>query len=165
MIDVSSAGSPLEALWVGLGGCRRPVVVGAVYRPPAAPAAATEDLHDQLVHLHARGRDVIVLGDMNLDFLTPDVPGLRFYAQMLQDMSMKQIVSCVTRPNTAANRTSSGSLIDHVIVPATDDVTTTEVIPTSCSDHSLVVAQTLLTRQKKHRDEITIRSTRSLVPV
>ena len=163
-LDVPSAGSLLEALWVSLSGVRRPVVIGAVYRPPAAPAAAMDDFHDQLVHLHGLGKNVIVLGDMNIDVQTPDVPCARSYAQMLQDMDMKQIVSCVTRPNTAGNRTGPGSVIDHVIVPATDDVTTTDVIPTSCSDHSLVIAQTRLHRERRPRVEITVRSTRSLVP-
>ena len=163
-LEVPSVGSPLEALWVSLGGCRRPLVVGAVYRPPAAPAAAVEDLHDQLAHLNSLGRHVIILGDVNLDLLTPDAPGPRSYAQMLRDMSMKQIVTEVTRPNTAVNRAGAGSLIDHVIVSATDDVTTTEVKPTSCSDHNLVIAQTLLRRERRLRTEITVRSTRSLVP-
>ena len=163
-LEVPSVGSPLEALWVSLGGCRRPLVVGAVYRPPAAPAAAVEDLHDQLAHFNGLGRNVIVLGDMNLDLLTPGLPGPRSYTQMLQDMSMKQIVTDVTRPNTAANRAGPGSLIDHVIVPAIDDVTTTEVTPTSCSDHNLVIAQTRQQRERRPRTEITVRSTRSLVP-
>ena len=101
---------------------------------------------------------------MNIDLQTPDTPHARFYAQMLKDMGLKQIVSSVTRPNTASDRTSPGSVIDHVIVPAADDVTTTEVIPTSCSDHSLVVVQTHLGREKRHRAEITVRSTRALVP-
>ena len=86
------------------------------------------------------------------------------YAQMLQDMSMKHIVPCVTRTNKTSDRAGPGSLIDHVIVPATDDVTTTEVIPTSCNDHNLVIAETHLQRERRHRTEITVRSTRSLEP-
>ena len=63
-LEVPTAGSPLECLWVSLGGGRS-AVIGAVYRPPAAPAAATDDLHEQLLHLHSSGRNAFVLGDMN----------------------------------------------------------------------------------------------------
>ena len=48
------------------------MVVGAVYRPPSVPAAATDDLHDQLLHLHSLGKSIFVLGDMNLDLLCPE---------------------------------------------------------------------------------------------
>ena len=105
-----------------------------------------------------------MLGDMNLDLLTPGLPGPRSYTQMLQDMIMEQIVTDVTWPNTAANRAGPESLIDHVTVPATDSATTTEVSPTNCSDHHLVIAQTRQQRERRPRTEITVRSTRSLVP-
>ena len=36
--------------------------------------------------------------------------------------------------------------------------------PTSCSDHNLVIAQTRQQRERRPRTEITVRSTRSLVP-
>ena len=70
---------------------------------------------------------------------------------------MKQLVTDPTRPE-------SGSLIDHILVRSTDDVTTARVIPNSCSDHDLVVAETPLCRERRRRAEITVRSTRGLVP-
>ncbi|KAF0298250.1 hypothetical protein FJT64_004367 [Amphibalanus amphitrite] len=53
---------------------------------------------------------------------------------------------------------------DHVVVRATDDVTTARVVPSSCSDHDLVVAETRLKRERSRPAEITVRSTRGLVP-
>ena len=157
---VPAADSPLESVWVSLGGLRS-VVVGAVYRPPSVPAAATDDLHDQLLHLHSLGKSIFVLGDMNLDLLCPEKPGVRYYMQLLDDLNLKQIVPVPTRPSQTMEA-SPGTLIDHISIPAADSVTTAVVVPNSCSDHSVIIAQCYAYRRKPPRPEVTIRSTRSL---
>ena len=159
-LNVPSAGSLLESVWVSLGGLQS-VVVGAIYRPPAAPAAATDDLHDQVLHLQALGKKCFVLGDMNLDWLCPDKPGMKYYMQLLDGLSLKQIVTLPTRPSQI-EQDSPGTLIDHVLVRAEDNVTKVTVVPNSCSDHNLIIADTRTQRQKPLRPEITIRSTRYL---
>ena len=137
------------------------MVVGAVYRPPAASAAATDDLHDQLLHLHSLGRNMFVLGDMNLDLLCPEKPGVEYYKQMTHDIGLKQIVTQPTRPSQT-ERGSSGTLIDHILVPATEKTSIAIVIPNSCSDHDMIMTRISTKRRKLPRPVVTIRSTRSL---
>ncbi|KAF0295772.1 hypothetical protein FJT64_006754 [Amphibalanus amphitrite] len=127
-------------------------------RPPSAPVSAALDaIQDQLARVNSTGKPVYLLGDLNFDLQQPSKPEVKRYQQTLQDLGMKQLVSGPTRPE-------SGSLIDHVVVRATDDVTTARVVPSSCSDHDLVVAETRLKRERSRPAEITVRSTRGLVP-
>ena len=104
------------------------MVVGAVYRPPSVPAFATDDLHDQLLHLHSLGNSIFVLGDMNLDLLCPEKPGVRYYMQLVEDVNLKQIVPVPTRPSQTMD-VSPGKLIDHSLIPEADSVTTSVVVP------------------------------------
>ncbi|KAF0302760.1 hypothetical protein FJT64_025171 [Amphibalanus amphitrite] len=101
----------------------------------------------------------VTLGGLLLwnDTLKPDKADVHRYLQMISAMDMKQLVSCPTRP-------ASGSLIDHVLVRQSDDITATRVEPCSWSDHDLVIAETTLQRERRRPAEVTIRSTRDLVP-
>ena len=113
-------------------------LIGVMYRPPSAPVSATlDDMQSQLVHINATGRPLYLLGDLNVDLLQPTKPEVQRYQQALHDINVKQLVSSPTRPE-------SGSLIDHIIVRSSDDVTVARVIPSSCSDHDLVVAESPL---------------------
>ena len=120
-------------------------------------SAILDDMQDQLAHVNGTGKPLYLLGDLNFDLLQPTKPEVRRYTQTLQDLNLKQLVTEATRPE-------SGSLIDHAIVRSSDDVTTARVVPSSCSDHDLVVAETTLSRERRRPAEITVRSTRGLVP-
>ena len=69
--------------------------------------------------------------------------------------------SC-NRVREYATRPESGSLIDHVIVRQTDDVTDVRVSPCSWSDHDLVVAEIAMRRERNRQTEIRVRSRRNL---
>ena len=71
--------------------------------------------------------------------------------------NVKQLVTEPTRP-------VSGTLLDHIIVRSTDAVTSATVIPCSWSDHDIIVAETVLRRERRRPAEIAVRSTRSLEP-
>ncbi|KAF0304401.1 hypothetical protein FJT64_023777 [Amphibalanus amphitrite] len=64
-LRVPAPRSALEALWLQVTG-QASIIIGAVYRPPSCPAAASlEDLHRQLTAILARGRPIYMLGDTN----------------------------------------------------------------------------------------------------
>ncbi|XP_043210133.1 uncharacterized protein LOC122375044 [Amphibalanus amphitrite] len=156
-LTVPAGDSQLESLWISIRSTTT-AIVGVLYRPPSAPvAAALDDLQTQLAHVISTGKPIFVLGDTNFDSLQPDKPDVRRYLQMLSDLNTKQLVTCQTRP-------ASGTLLDHVLVRASDDVTTARVEPCSWSDHDLVIAETTLQRERRRPVEVTIRSTRDLVP-
>ena len=149
--------SLLESLWISIRSTTT-AVIGVVYRPPSAPVtAALDDLQAQLTHVICTGKPIFALGDVNFDALQPAKADVHRYLQMISAMDMKQLVTGPTRP-------ASGTLIDHVLVRSSDDVTATRVEPCSWSDHDLVIAETTLQRERRRPAEVTIRSTRDLVP-
>ena len=157
MLTVPGVSSPLESLWLSVCGATT-VVIGVMYRPPSAPVATVlDDMQCQLAHVCGTDKPLYVLGDVNFDWLQPSKPDVRRYSQMLGDVNVKQLVTEPTRP-------VSGTLLDHVIVRSSDAVTSTTVVPCSWSDHDIVIAETPLRRERRRPAEITVRSTRSLVP-
>ena len=92
LLSVDGTGSSLESLWMQLTG-RRQIVIGAIYRPPGEPPLpAIDDLHDQLLHVMARGKPVYMLGDTNFDVLRPAKPGVAAYIQLLHNLSLSQLI-------------------------------------------------------------------------
>ena len=156
-LSIPSGDSQLESLWVSLRSTKS-IIIGVIYRPPRAPVApALDDLQTQIVHAASTSRPVYVLGDTNFDILKPSRPDVRNYLQMVNELEMKQLVTSQTRP-------TSGTLIDHILVRSTDDATTVRLEPCSWTDHDLLIAETPLVRERRRPPEVTIRSTRELVP-
>ena len=97
VMTVPSTGSPLETLWMLVGG-NSPMIIGVVYRPPKSPIASTlDDLHHQLTYVLTKGRAIYVLGDINIDLLRPSSPEARRYIEMLHDLSLEQVITEATR--------------------------------------------------------------------
>ena len=156
-LTTPSGGSQLESLWVSIRSTTT-AIVGVIYRPPSAPVTAVlDDLQTQLAHVICTGKPIYALGDTNFDALQPTKADVHRYLQTIGDLNMQQLVASPTRP-------ASGTLIDHVLVRTSDDVTATRVEPCSWSDHDLVIAETTLQRERRRPAEITVRSTRDLVP-
>ena len=156
-LAVPSGDSPLETLWVTVSSDAT-FVVGVLYRPPGgAISPALDDLQDQLVHVIGGGKPLFVLGDANFDLLKTAACDVQRYVQTLDELNLKQIVVDPTRP-------ASGALLDHVIVRSTDAGTSARVEPCAWSDHDLVIAETSVRRERRRPAEVTIRSTRNLVP-
>ena len=123
-LSVPSEGSALESLWLSVCSVTT-VIIGVIYRPPSASVGVVlDDFQSQLAHVCATDKPLYVLGDVNFDWGHPNRPCVRRYSQMLDDVNVKQLVRQPTRP-------VSGTLLDHVIVRASDTVTTTRVVPCS----------------------------------
>ena len=153
-LSVPATGSQLETLWLSFGKGRR-AVVGVAYRPPrGAVQPYLDDLRDQLAHVLISGHTAYLLGDLNFDLLRPEKPGVASYQQLLTDLHCRQLVTSPTHRD--------GSLLDHIIVPETDDTAAARVIPFHSSDHDVVVADVNVSCERQRRSELTIRSTRQL---
>ena len=127
--------------------------------PPSGPVTpAIDDFRDQLTHVLSRGHPVHVLGDLNWDVLQPSKPGVRQYLDLLQDLSLSQLVTTPTRspPN------SPPSLLDHLITSHPGLCYSTRVVMCDISDHALIVTRVTGTRTRRALREITTRSTKRL---
>ncbi|KAF0304473.1 hypothetical protein FJT64_023700 [Amphibalanus amphitrite] len=141
---------------MGLNG-RRALIVGAIYRPPSAAAVPDIDaLRDQLTYVLAKDKPVYALGDTNFDVLRPTKAGVASYVQLLNDLSLSQLITTPTRPG------SNATLIDHIITNSPELTTDAEVTPVNISDHDLVTASVRGIKPHQQRRVITVRSTRQL---
>jgi hypothetical protein len=104
-----------------------------MYRPPSAGCAYYENILNQIEKVHSSNNKVVLLGDLNFDYLSDNdlVSGPLHNIETIYDM--KQIVVSPTRVTT-----SSSSLLDVILTTCPDDHVRTEVIDLSLSDHSLV---------------------------
>ena len=151
-----SAGTALESLWLQLN-CRRPFIIGAIYRPPrGATGPATDDLHYQLTCILSRGKPCYVLGDTNFDVLRPKKAGVTSYLRLLNELSLSQLITSPTHPG------SHPSLIDHIITNQPDLTSNACVRPCDISDHDLIMTTVTAAKIRQRPKEITIRSTRKL---
>ena len=96
-LPIPPAGSLLETLWVTVNGSVT-FTLGAIYRPPSsAISAALDYLQEQLLCVLETGRPLYVLGDTNFDLLKPIAPDAQRYMQILDELSLKQMVTDPTR--------------------------------------------------------------------
>ena len=142
-VDTIPTGNPssgLESLWISISTSyiTTAAVVGVIYRPPNAPViAAIDDLRAQLAQIMSNSKPVYVLGDTNFDLLNTRKKGVRRYMRMIDSLGLKQLVTTITRR-------ASGTLLDHVVVRYSDQLTVAKVELCDVSDHDLVIADTYI---------------------
>ena len=157
-LTIQSAGSDIDCLWVQVVS-RRPMIVGAVYRPPSAVVSVSlNDLTHQLTQVLAKNKPTFLLGGTNFDLLDLNKPGVAAYSMMLQDLNLTQMVDSPTHPG------ATPSLLDHVITNNPELVMQVQVKACDVSDHDLVIVQVKGTRIRKRPAEITVRVTKNLCP-
>ena len=147
-----------ESLWLSIsGGGRRSVTVGVVYRPPSSPvSAAINDLHDQLQTALGYGRPVLCLGDVNINLLRPDGPGVRQYRRTLHELNLSQLV---TEPT---HLEPTPSLIDHIITDIPDITASVLPPPDVIADHLTVLVRAPLRRPGRRPAPFTARPWRKV---
>ena len=75
-------------------------MVGAVYRPPGVLSARLRGaVRGQFESALARGKPVYVLGDFNVNLLTPDTANARNFNLLLSDLNLAQLVTEPTHPH------------------------------------------------------------------
>ena len=151
----SNPAGRLETLWLSIAGRgARSAVVGVIYRPPDAPPAdSLADLRDQLEDIISLNKPLFLLGDLNLDMLNADKPGVQQYVTMLHDMGLDQLIRQPTHP------AATPTLIDHVITNIPDISHHASVIPCHFSDHDIITLNAPFQKTKPQRRQRTVRST------
>lgn len=124
----------VEQLWIEIKLNNRHIVIGVVYRPPNVHYSSLSSLDDSLSAFMPLSDEIILLGDLNINMLKPNLPAYNFLNDILQTYNLKQIV---TEPTRIANQTSS--LIDIIASTKIEHITKTGTVhmPT-VSDHLLI---------------------------
>ena len=104
----------LESMWSLFTCDRQRIIVASVYRPPRRTVAALEAdfecLESQYQHVIINHPDcpVVIIGDLNCDWLDNASPSHRFLRGFVSKYSLEQLISTPTYP--------SGSVLDVIIV-------------------------------------------------
>ena len=135
--DIESLQPDLEHLWLELPGRNKhsKALIGVIYRSTRMLREADwmDRLEALIGYLTVSWDGLLVLtGDVNIDMLKPLDSRTVKYQSILDVFRLKQIV---TKP-THITRTST-TLLDHIIVNLSQNITYTDVIPCSIvSDHN-----------------------------
>ena len=112
---------------------KKNIVIGCIYRHPNSDRTLFYDtLKKQLETLNSKGKEVLLLGDVNIDFLkyNKDAQTSR-YLDMLFDLGFMPVITKVTRVTD-----HSSSLIDHIYTNTPEKVIKSGICLADISDRS-----------------------------
>ena len=102
-----------EAVFITILDKRRPVLLlGCVYRPPSAPVSYWSFLRESIQKLWSISScDLILLGDFNVNILSPTLPTqIRYLNNLISDFNLRNMI-------TSPTRTPSQSCLDLILGP------------------------------------------------
>ena len=99
----------------------RPILVGALYRPPSANTEIDSKIEHNIDSCYLRNREMILVGDVNVNYLDIKAYSKHRLIKSLVSMNMSQHVTVATRPkrNTCLDHVyrTHRNFISDVIVP------------------------------------------------
>ena len=110
------------------------IAVGVMYKSPLIPYSIYAAIHENLVTVTSRYDHCILMGDMNINHLKPDLPPCKFFSTYVSEpFALTQVIDEPTR--ITAN---SSTLIDLMLVSNPENVKVHGVVDTpGISDHCL----------------------------
>ena len=111
----------------------KPLHLGCIYRPPSSPAAYWEKL--ECVLSQVDGDDIVLMGDLNVDFLSPTSDLFNsLNCSVLLPFGLQNVIQAPTLISTSQNSSLDVILTNMVAVHSGT------VVSCDLSDHSLVHA-------------------------
>lgn len=140
----------VETLWLEL--CpyksKRPLLIAGVYRPPSNKVADDVELGKNIENVYLTGREMIILGDFNIDFLSATKFKKHSLVKTLVNLHIVQLVKVITRP-------VSKSCLDHIWSSHPERINNVHVGNLGMSDHLPVIATRVYNRvrtnEAKHK--------------
>ena len=101
----------IEALWLEVypHKSKRSLLISGVYRPPSVKQEYNINSGKNIENAHLTNMELIVMGDLNYDFLNSTCFYKQDLVKVLRDLNLNQMVNVVTRP-------VSGTCLDHIYV-------------------------------------------------
>ena len=113
----------VESMWLSVHphNSNRPILAGALYRPPSTNAETDLRIEQNIETGYLRNREVILVGDLNVNYLDKKTYSKHRLIRSIISMHMSQHDTVVTRPksNTCLDHicTTHGTFISDVTVP------------------------------------------------
>ena len=85
-----------EAIWIELHLKKCVILLCNIYRPPKADTSTLESLCDMIERASAEGKEVVLMGDMNCNWMSPNrlTDGLHL---VTEENNLKQLIAVPTR--------------------------------------------------------------------
>ncbi|XP_031330766.1 uncharacterized protein LOC116161527 [Photinus pyralis] len=149
----------IEQLWISITINKIKVAVGVVYKPPNVSTTHLNELELTLSHLTLESNEIILLGDINVDFLTNN-NSLKYLNNILEIYNLHQIISDPTRITN-----TSSTLIDVICVNKTRKVLNSGTMDAeNISDHRLVHCTIDLDVEKPTNRKLIMKDFRNFIP-
>ena len=141
----------LECLW--LETCpyksKRPLLIAGIYRPPSYKAADDKRLGNNFENAHHLNREIIILGDFNIDFLRTEKFKKHPLVKAMHNLNMSQLVHGITRP-------MSKTCLDHIWSSHPERLHNVRTMSSGMSDHFPVIVNRNCLRSMNNGNQRTI---------
>lgn len=157
------AQSNIESCWIELCG-KTDLILGTIYRAPNENANYYDNILDMIEAVSTEGKEMIILGDLNFDYLKK--PSSNSIENIENLFDMKQIIEQPTRESLLTNASTgtinkTSTLIDVILTTAPNRHTKTSVEKLTLSDHYMIKTQYSHGPVQQHHNEIEFRSYKS----
>ena len=144
----------IESCWIEIKHKHnKNILIGTIYRPPSENLEYFGKMVDLLSMLSTESKDLVLLGDLNINCL--DKTKIKSVESIETMFDMKQLISAPTRQAIRAtkdgNVTYASSLIDLIFTTVPNSHYNTCVVKTSISDHYLVKTKIRFSKIINHK--------------
>lgn len=149
--------SCLEQMWIKIGINGKSVIICVMYRPPSGSFSEFfSSFEDLVLRYHPSSSDIVIGGDVNVDFLRVDDFRVRRLSELFVQFNLAQIIDSATR---ITNR--SATLIDIILTSSeSEDLIHGVDTVGQLSDHSLVYVRLNFDRKVLENRTLKSRSLR-----
>ena len=147
-----------EMLFVEVTVGKIKVALGVMYKSPLIPYTIYAAIHENLVSVTSKYEHCIIMGDMNIDFLKPELSSFKFFNSYVTDpFALTQVIDEPTRITA-----TSSTLIDLMLTSNPENVKTHGVVDTpGISDHCLIFLAYSIKKPKFRPKMVTRRDFRN----
>ena len=121
----------VESLWlinINAHRSKRPILVGAIYRPPGSRADTDAKIESNIEAAYLRDQETCVLGDFNINYLDSVTYNKHRLVKALNSLNLTQVIKTVTRPISA-------TCLDHVYTTNPNFIAEISVPNIGLADH------------------------------
>ena len=141
----------IESLWLEV--CphksKRSLFIGGIYRPPSYKIEDDKKLGKNIENVHLKNKEIILMGDLNVDFSNSSKFKKHSLMKTLCDLHMVQLVNVITRP-------LSSTCLDHIWTTHPERMNNVCTITSGLSDHLPILGTRTYKRAKPKVNEHTI---------
>ena len=142
----------VESLWLNINPHRskRPILVGAIYRPPGSTAVTDAKIESNIEAAYLRNQEIYILGDFNINYLDFVAYNNHRLVKALKSLNLTQVIKTVTRPISA-------TCLDHVYTTNPSFIAEISVPNIDLADHLPIFFRRKYCKQLKQNTSHTIK--------